>query len=90
VIGASRVVLIPLGPDLPHAACRGPDAALWDEQVEGELPSDRPYRHALAIAICQRCSDVAACYIARLADPDLGGGVWGGHVFSTHTRRLDR
>ena len=91
MIGASsRVVLVPLGPDLPHAACRGPHAARWDDQVEGELPSDRPRRHVLAVAICRRCPDVAACFRARVADPKLGSGVWGGHVFAAGGRRPDR
>ena len=78
--------LLQLGvvPHLPRAACKGSPEPLWDDRVRGrngkqrELAADREDRHYLARAICGHCPEIQACLRARLDDPTLPPGIWGG------------
>ncbi|MGH3882880.1 MAG: hypothetical protein ACRDRC_05685 [Pseudonocardiaceae bacterium] len=72
------------GPDLPHAACKGQVPTLgplWDDRVSGEIPDERTTRHQQATAICRTCPELNACHQARITDPTLGAGIWGGRLF---------
>jgi hypothetical protein len=73
-----------LGPDLGgRPACAGM-APVFDDEVPGEIHSEREARHHQAIAICVTCPVSAACAAARA---DLGReatGVWAGVSSSAH------
>lgn len=71
------------GPELRGAACAA-RAPLWDDHTDGrETDRDRKTRHRTAITVCGDCPVRTACLRNRLANPRLGGGVWGGHLFPT-------
>lgn len=79
-----------LGPDLPEAACKGL-GGLFDDWVDTptghEHPTKRARRHQLAKAICGTCPAQLECLAARLADADLGPGVFGGRLFVPPPKR---
>jgi hypothetical protein len=73
-----------LTPDLHGGLCAGhPYPSLWDAELDGvcESTARRTRRHCVAQTICRRCPIMAACLASRTANPQLGGGVWGGEVF---------
>ena len=70
-----------LGPNLRLAACKGATEPLWDFSVEGELPGQRAERLERGTAICRTCPERSACGAARLSNPDLGAGLYGGVLF---------
>lgn len=75
--------ILPGGPHLPDAACRGALAWLWDDVRDlrgGEQPMQRDARHAIARIICQGCPERDTCRAARQADQLLGGGIWAGEL----------
>jgi hypothetical protein len=79
---AVQPVTLLLGPNLPRAACKGL-ADLWDDRVDNEPEEHRTQRHDQAIGTCRECPVRADCLTARLTEPDLGNGVWGGQLFTT-------
>ena len=85
--GADRTAVATwsLTPDLEGGSCAGhPYPSPWDAELDGvrESAAQRARRHRQAQIICRRCPIMAACLASRLGDPQLGGGVWGGEVFS--------
>lgn len=79
------------GPDLPHAACIGL-SPLWDDTIHGETDEQRHQRHHKAQTICATCPTKTLCLKKRQSTPDLGTGIYGGHLFENtpKQRRLDR
>lgn len=74
---------IPLGPNLPGAACKGATEPLWDWTTDGETFVQRGLRLERAMAICRTCPVMARCLWTRETDPSLGPGVWGSQLFNT-------
>lgn len=74
------------GPHWPDAACRRYPAHLWDDRrdlpPDGEPPTERAVRLRGARAICRICPRLAECLARRLGDNTLGGGMWGGELFT--------
>ena len=58
-------------PDLPRAACKGRDPALWFPATTGTAAS------ATALAICGRCLERAPCLAYALTER-IQWGIWGG------------
>lgn len=79
---------IALGPDLPHAACKHIKQPLWDVYVYGESAPERCARLARGAEICRGCPQRAECLAARLNEPELGDGLWGGELFSKGRQRI--
>ena len=84
--GADRIVATTwsLPPDLHGGLCAAhPYPSPWDAELDGvhESAAQRARRHRQAQTICRRCPIMAACLASRTANPQLGGGVWGGEVF---------
>lgn len=79
------VVALPtlLGPELMGAACKG-RGPLWDENLDPQEPSAvREERHRAAVDVCWlACPIRVECLATRIAEPSLGGGVWGGQLFA--------
>lgn len=81
------------GTNLPGAACAGPLAWLWDDQLDaeskgGETRTSRAVRHAKAQAVCRlQCPASAQCLADRIHGDDLRGGVHGGEVFAEGERQ---
>ena len=78
---STRALTALLGPNLPQAACKGATEPLWDFSVDGELPCQRAERLERGTAICRTCPEREACRAARLNNPDLGAGLYGGVLF---------
>jgi transcription factor WhiB len=81
-----RETPIPLGPNLPTAACKG-KSPTFDWQIDGEPFGQRSRRLARAMAICHACPVTARCLKARESNHGSGhAGVWGGELFSSKAR----
>lgn len=82
-----RETPIPLGPNLPAAACKG-ESPTFDWLIDGEPFEQRSRRlaEAIAVAVCHACPVTARCLKARESNPALGAGVWGGQLFSSKAR----
>lgn len=72
-----------LGPELTGAACKG-RGPLWDENLDPQEPAAvREERHRAAIDVCWlACPIRVECLATRTTTPSLGGGIWGGELFS--------
>jgi hypothetical protein len=81
------IPLLILGPNLPNAACKN-KGNLWDITVDGETDEARAQRINTAIGICGTCPTAQRCLDARLANPQLGEGVYGGQLFGKPAQRL--
>lgn len=70
-------------PDLPLAACKGMDTALF-------IADDRsPVAVVSAQRVCEPCPEREACLEFALANPILRG-IWGGTTAKERTRIRDR
>ena len=80
-------------PDLHEAACKG-RGDLWDDciYIDGvlEKPGPRAARHRAAIDICDQCPVRLECLATRIADTDLGAGIWGGRYFESSAQEKKR
>ena len=65
------------GADLPEAACRDVEPALFFGPTGNESRTERLEREATAKRLCQRCSALDACRDYALQHAELYG-VWGG------------